>query len=229
MTEPNGAQSWIIHQDEALVVVNKPVTIPVQGDKTNDDSCVKIVSQTLGRRIFLINRIDRPVSGLVLMGLRPRIQKAYSNYTIIKKYIAIVHKSDSLKVGTYEHHHTKNAHRKKAYISDDPVQDSKPVTLDIEQVHELDNYTALVISIRSGRFHQIRAQLAHLSAPIKGDVKYGARRANKDRSIMLHAYQYDCHETEQRFVAMPELSPLWEELIKSLDLEKPVQAGSPPA
>ena len=116
MTEPNGAQSWIIHQDEALVVVNKPVTIPVQGDKTNDDSCVKIVSQTLGRRIFLINRIDRPVSGLVLMGLRPRIQKAYSNYTIIKKYIAIVHKSDSLKVGTYEHHHTKNAHRKKAYI-----------------------------------------------------------------------------------------------------------------
>lgn len=218
MTEPNSAQSWIIHQDEGLVVVNKPVTIPVQGDKSNDDSCVKIISQTLGRRIFLINRIDRPVSGLVLMGLRPRVQKAYSSYTIIKKYIAVVHKSDSLKVGTYVHHHSKNAHRMKAYISDDSRQGSKSVTLDIEQVHELDNYTALLLSIRSGRFHQIRAQMAHIGAAIKGDVKYGARRAHKDRSIMLHAYEYSCHETEQRFMALPEPSPLWNEAIAGLGL-----------
>lgn len=219
MTEPNNARSWIIHQDDELVVVNKPVTIPVQGDKSNDDSCVKIMSQTLGKRIFLINRIDRPVSGLVLMGLRPRVQKAYSSYTIIKKYIAIVHNSEKLQVGTYEHYHTKNAHRMKAYISDNEGKDSKPVSLDIEQVHELDNYTALIISIRSGRFHQIRAQVAHLGAPIKGDVKYGARRASKDRSIMLHAYEYNCHETEQRFIAWPEPSPLWDEAIAGLGLK----------
>jgi 23S rRNA pseudouridine1911/1915/1917 synthase len=181
---------------------------------------VKIMSQTLGKRIFLINRIDRPVSGLVLMGLRPRIQKAYSSYIIIKKYIAVVHKSESLKAGTYEHHHSKNAHRMKAYISDESRKDSKPVTLDIEQVHQLDNYTALIISIRSGRFHQIRAQMAHLGAPIKGDVKYGARRAHKDRSIMLHAYEYNCHETEQRFTAMPEPSSLWDESIAGLGLAK---------
>jgi len=207
-------KSWIIHQDDELVVVNKPVTIPVQGDKSNDDSCIKIMSQTLERRLFLINRIDRPVSGLVLMGFRPRVQKAYATYTIIKKYIAVVHKSDQLKEGTYQHYHTKNAHRKKAYISDENVKGSKPVTLDIEKIHQLDNYSALMISIRSGRFHQIRTQMAHLGAPIKGDVKYGARRAHKDRSIMLHAYEYEVVNTSTTYQCRPFANSLWDVLIK---------------
>ncbi len=223
-TDKSNPASWVIHQDEELVVVNKPVTIPVQGDKSNDDSCIKIMSQTLGRRLFLINRIDRPVSGLVLMGLRPRVQKAYSTYTITKKYIAIVQKSDEIKVGTYQHYHSRNAHRKKAYISGERRDGYKTVSIDVEEIHQLDNYTALRVSILSGRFHQIRAQLAHLGAPIKGDVKYGARRAQKDRSIMLHAYEYHCQETELTYTAMPQPSALWDETIRSFGLGASLQS-----
>jgi len=200
----------IIHEDHEILLVNKPATIPVQNDQTVDPSLLAQVEMDLGRRLYLVNRIDRPVSGLVLLAKSPIAQTKYSSLKILKRYIAISHKNGNLKPGTYEHYHIRNGRNNKAYISDVPTLKHKSVKLTIEEIHPLDNYDAIKLSIMSGRFHQIRAQLSHLDSPIMGDVKYGARRANRDRSIMLHSYEYEIPELGESFRCMPDLGHnLW--------------------
>jgi 23S rRNA pseudouridine1911/1915/1917 synthase len=77
---------------------------------------------------------------------------------------------------------------KKAYQSK-KGQKGKKAILSYKTLARTDRYHLLDIDLLSGRFHQIRAQLSLIGCPIKGDVKYGARRANKDRSIHLHAWK----------------------------------------
>jgi len=170
--------------------MHKPAGMPSQKDKTGDKSILDLAEIYAKRKLQLLHRLDRPVSGLILLSKEKNFTqhfiKMQESGKVRKTYLAICAKGKVNKAGTWVDELSKDSRTKKAYIG--KTAESKEVRLDYEVVQELENYLVLKIVLSSGRFHQIRAQLAHRKLFIKGDVKYGARRSNKDRSIYLHAY-----------------------------------------
>lgn len=166
--------------------------MPVQNDKTGDLSLLQCLKSYCKVDLHMINRIDRPVSGLVIFSKNKKshveMQKQFSGQDLIKEYLAIVEKAEIPKEGKLHNFIRKSDQQHKSQVT----QDSSDLSCDLEYkvIHELDKYLVLHISIKTGRFHQIRAQLAHLGVPVKSDVKYGARRGSADRSIGLHAWKY---------------------------------------
>ncbi len=208
------ADNLIIYQNDELIIANKPSCIPVQPDLSGDDSLLEVLEKELRCSLHLINRIDRPVSGLVMIAKNGPTQKKYAHYNIVKTYIAIVHQHESISIKTLSHYHKKNSTSSKAFIENSPMSGYKPVELTIESLSQLDNYTAIKAKITSGKFHQIRAQLAHIGAPVKGDVKYGARRKNHDRSIMLHSYGINIKAIDLHIEHLPDqTNKLWKAAI----------------
>jgi 23S rRNA pseudouridine1911/1915/1917 synthase len=182
----------ILFEDNDCIIINKPPTLPTQSDKTEDKSAVDFVSEYLKKEVFVIHRLDRPASGILIFAKNKNAAAAFSalfqNQEIDKTYWAIVpKKKDMEKKGKLIHFHLKNSSAKKAIIFKKEAKGSKVAVLRYKLVEELDNYSLLEIQLETGRFHQIRAQLAAIDLPIKGDVKYGARRSNKNRAIHLHA------------------------------------------
>jgi len=89
--------------------------------------------------------------------------------------------------GTLVHYMKRNPKQNKSYAHFKEVPESKKAILDYSILKQLDNYYALEIDLHTGRHHQIRSQLSAIGCPIKGDLKYGFDRSNKDASIHLHA------------------------------------------
>lgn len=184
----------ILYEDEWIICINKQSGIPVQPDKTNDISLLDNIEKHLGFTPFLINRIDRPVSGIVIFAKSKESAKSFSdviqNRNTLKTYYVVTENKLKDQKGTFEDHLIKK--NNKAYISKDKTKGKKAI-LNYEFEGNSVNYFYYKITIKTGRFHQIRAQLANRTCYIKGDVKYGAKRSNKDRSICLHAYSVSFH------------------------------------
>ncbi|MBK8954537.1 MAG: RNA pseudouridine synthase [Saprospiraceae bacterium] len=166
--------------------------MPVQNDKTGDRSLLQYLKSYCKTELHLINRIDRPVSGLVLL---TKNSKAHENLihqqssgTFLKSYIALVEKGEIPDQGILQNFLQKDGRQKKSHINSE--QQGNLCELEYKVIHQLDRYLILEVLIRSGKFHQIRAQLAYAGVPVKADVKYGAKRGNPDRSIGLHAWKY---------------------------------------
>ncbi|MCT4665262.1 MAG: RNA pseudouridine synthase [Flavobacteriales bacterium] len=197
--------SWrfkVLFEDNHLIAVHKPPGVLVQGDHTGDLSLVDEVKQFLKEKynkpgnVFcgLIHRIDRPVSGIVLLAKTSkalsRMNKQFQERKPDKRYWAIVEgKLDSGLV--LEHYLIKNQKQNKSYVSKQTNQNAKKAKLEFNIIKTLDNFTAIEIKLHTGRHHQIRTQLSAIEHIIKGDVKYGARRPNRDKSICLHAQQLE--------------------------------------
>lgn len=166
--------------------------MPVQNDKTGDRSLLQCLRAYCKSELHMINRIDRPVSGLVIFTKNKKshveMQKQFSGNDLIKEYLAIVEKADIPREGKIHDFIRKSRQQHKSHITQDPADQA--CILEYQVICELDRYLVLHIYIKTGRFHQIRAQLAHLGVPVKSDVKYGARRGSADRSICLHAWKY---------------------------------------
>jgi len=132
--------------------------------------------------------LDRPVSGVVIFAKTRKsaaqLSEMLQKGQFIKKYLAAVQNKPNEEEGELIHY--LNKRNFKAFVSKTPGN-GKLAKLKYKIVGQSDHYTFLEIDLKTGRFHQIRAQLAAMGCPVKGDVKYGARRANKDRSIHLHA------------------------------------------
>ena len=179
----------IVFENGDIICINKRAGVPSQADLTGDISTFDKVKKHLNYEPFLLNRIDRPVSGLILFAKTKEMAMLYSKFlsdkATIKTYYAIVKNKPVLHENTLENTLMKKG--TKTYISKNPKIGKKAV-LSYKYIGSGDRYHYLKIKLITGRFHQIRAQLAHIGCEIKGDVKYGARRANKDRSICLHAY-----------------------------------------
>jgi len=196
----------IVHSSQDFWVLNKPPGVPVQNDKSGNLSLLAWFQDYIKSPIHLANRIDRPVSGAVICTKRSK-----QTPTCIKQYIALTTKINDTS-DTLEHYHKKDSRTRKAYISSTAHPDYKPCQLSYQKIKELDNYDLLQIELATGRFHQIRAQLAHIGHPIKGDVKYGARRSNKDRSVALHAYRVFIKDQNLKLYIPPlGRSSLWQE------------------
>ena len=173
----------------------------VQKDKTGDKSLsdhiksyIKIKNKKPGN-VFLgvIHRIDRPTSGVIVFAKTSkalsRLNKQFVDRKVNKKYLAITNNINCLSSDKLKNWIIKNTKQNKSYIHSSPIPGSKIAILRYSLVKELNNYSLLEVIIETGRHHQIRAQLSNIGLTIKGDLKYGSKRSNKDGSIDLHAYK----------------------------------------
>ena len=189
----------VIYEDNHIIVINKRAGDIVQGDKTGDKPLSEIVKEYIKEKynkpglVFLgvIHRIDRVTSGIVVFARTDkaltRLNKMLQNHEIKKTYWAIVDKKPLVKEAELVHYLLRNSRQNKSYAHDKIVPDSKKAILSYKLIKELDRYQLLEVNLKTGRHHQIRSQLSKISFPIKGDVKYGFKRANKDLSVHLHA------------------------------------------
>ncbi|MDA8692557.1 RNA pseudouridine synthase [Saprospiraceae bacterium] len=186
------AKVEIVAKERDYIVVNKPAGILSQTDQSQDtNNVLALVQKKNKRKLHLLTRLDRPVGGALIISKTKDFTKHYMTLQdqglVTKEYYAIVEgqwPEESTTLENYLYHDQKN---KKARILDEPNDGYNKTVLHVKVLSKLDNYSILSVLIDRGRFHQIRAQLSHAGFPVKGDVKYGARRGNKDRSIHLHA------------------------------------------
>ncbi len=185
--------SLVRWKDHHFLVMDKPAGMPVQEDQTGDMSLWRLGKIYSKIKIHVATRLDRPVNGLVIFCKNPESIKYLESLKAANKfekyYLALVEGRVTQNAGLIESNLKHDKHLRKAIIAENEDDDYKKAKLEFELLHHLDNYSLLRIKIETGRFHQIRAQLANFGFPIKGDVKYGARRSNEDKSIYLC-----CHE-----------------------------------
>lgn len=189
----------VLHEDNHLIVVNKRVGDIVQGDKTGDKPLSEVVKEYIKEKynkpgeVFLgvVHRLDRPTTGIVAFARTSkalsRMNELFSNRETQKIYWAVVKNKPEKSKDKLVHYLKRNEknNTSKAHLKE--VPDSKLASLEYQIIKELNNYTALEIELHTGRHHQIRAQLAAIGSPIKGDLKYGFDRSNPDGGIHLHA------------------------------------------
>lgn len=191
----------IVYEDNHMMIVNKLPSEIVQGDKTGDLALTDKVKEFIKIRdskpgnVFcgLVHRLDRPVSGLVILaktskGLS-RLNEVFREGKIEKYYLAVVKNKPPKEKDTLVHYLIKNEknNQSKAHIK--PVPNAQEAKLEYELVASSDNYHLLKIKLHTGRHHQIRAQLSTIGCPIKGDLKYGFDRSNKAGFIHLHSFK----------------------------------------
>ena len=189
----------VIYEDNHIIVVNKRAGDIVQGDKTGDKPLSEVVKsyikQTYNKpgNVYLgvVHRLDRPTTGIVVFSKTskalPRLNKLFAEKDAKKTYWAIVNLMPPKEEGTLVHWLRKNPKNNKSYAFEKEVEGSKKAVLHYKVLRHLKSYYLLEIDLETGRHHQIRAQLAAIGCTIKGDLKYGADRSNKDGSIHLHA------------------------------------------
>lgn len=189
----------VLYSDNHLIAVNKPNNIPVQGDETNDKSLIDYVKEYIKETynkpgevyLGLVHRIDRPVSGLVLFARTSkalsRMNEMFRENEVKKTYWAIVKNAPPQHQATLKHYLTRDTKKNKAFCYNKQVADSKLSELSYQIIAKSTNYTLLEVDLKTGRHHQIRAQLSTIGSPIKGDLKYNAQRSNPDGGIDLHS------------------------------------------
>lgn len=177
--------------DDTVIAAYKPGGMPSQPDPTGDPDVLTVLrSQRNERHLGLIHRLDRPVSGVMLFGRTEAATAAMSaqfqERSIQKVYWAIV-EGHFPEDRTLEHVLVHDPRSRKAHAKEVSGSEEDGATLQVRVMMQGDRYSLLELKPEGGAFHQIRAQLTAAGFPIKGDVKYGARRGEKDRSIALHA------------------------------------------
>ena len=189
----------VLHEDNHIIVVNKRPGDIVQGDKTGDKPLSEVVKSYLKEKynkpgnvyLGVVHRLDRPTSGIVLFSKTskalPRLNKLFQQKDAKKTYWAVVKNQPPKDADKLVHYLKRNSKQNKSYSNIKEVPDSKKGILHYKVIKELDHYYALEIDLETGRHHQIRSQLSAIGCPIKGDLKYGFDRSNKDASIHLHA------------------------------------------
>lgn len=189
----------VVYEDNHIIIVNKSCSEIVQGDKTGDKPLSEKVKEYLKDKyakpgnVFcgVVHRLDRPVSGLVVFAKTSkalaRLNNMFKDKEVKKTYWAIVADKPRNDEAVLENYLVKNERQNKSYAHPNPVQGSKKAILDYRVIGKSDRYYLLEVHLHTGRHHQIRCQLANIGCPIRGDLKYGARRSNPDGGISLHA------------------------------------------
>lgn len=193
--------SRILYEDNHLIIVNKRPGELVQGDKTGDVTLadrlrefIRLRDQKPGNVFMGVpHRLDRPVSGIVIFAKTSkclsRMSDVFRQRSIDKIYWAITENAPAVPSGRLTHFMMKNEKQNKSYISETEKKGYKPAVLEYEHLMSSDRYHLVQVKLETGRHHQIRAQLAHIGAVIKGDLKYGASRSNPGGDICLHSRQ----------------------------------------
>lgn len=219
-------KSRILFEDNHLIIINKMPSEIVQGDKTGDEPLLETVKQYIKEKynkpgdvfLGLAHRIDRPVSGAVIFTKTSkalsRMNEQIKNREIQKIYWAIVKNRPDPEEGKLSHWLIKNSKTNKSTVHEAEKKGTKKAELNYKLIDQSKDYHLLEVELLTGRHHQIRAQLAKIGCKIKGDLKYGAARSNKDSSISLHARQLKfTHPVSKEKLNIlanpPEDDPLW--------------------
>ena len=197
----------VLYEDNHIIAVSKTCHEIVQGDKTGDTPLSEMVKAYIKEKyqkpgeVFLgvTHRLDRPTTGVVLFARTSkaltRLNAMFQSHELIRKtYWAIVEKAENGKVKgendeaiRLENYLWRNEKQNKSFVVKAGIKDAKRAVLSYRAIAQSDRYTLLEINLETGRHHQIRCQLSAIGLPIKGDLKYGAKRSNPDGGISLHA------------------------------------------
>ena len=195
----NKSNLQVLFEDNHIIIVNKRAGDIVQGDKTGDKPLSDVVKEYIKDKynkpgnVYLgtVHRLDRPTTGLVIFAktskVLPRLNKLFLTKDIKKTYWAIVKNEPKKHEDTLINWLIKNPKNNKSKAHSKEVSEGKKAILHYKIMKKLDNYVLLEVNLETGRHHQIRVQLSNIGSPIKGDLKYGFDRSNKDASISLHA------------------------------------------
>ncbi len=193
----------IEYEDNHLLIINKASGELSQSDYTKDPSLVdklknylKVKYQKSGNvYLGLVNRLDRPTTGLLIFTKTSkalsRMNKLLKERKIKKTYWAITEKNPEFDEGKLINYLIKNQSKNKSFVVSENYPKAKKAVLYYKKIKKLKNYFLLEIILETGRHHQIRCQLSNIGCYIKGDIKYGAKRPNKDKSICLHAQKIE--------------------------------------
>jgi 23S rRNA pseudouridine1911/1915/1917 synthase len=216
----------VLHEDNHLIIVNKRPGDIVQGDKTGDVPLSEVVKEYLKIKynkpgnvyLGVVHRLDRPTSGIVVFAKTskalPRLNKLFKEKDAKKTYWAIVKNAPPKQQDTLIHYMKRNQKQNKSYAHIKEVPDSKKAILDYRILKHLNSYYLLEIDLHTGRHHQIRSQLSSIGCPVKGDLKYGFDRSNKDASIHLHSrkltFVHPVKKENLEIIAPPPKDTLWD-------------------
>jgi 23S rRNA pseudouridine1911/1915/1917 synthase len=190
----------VLYEDNHIIAVSKTCHEIVQGDKTGDTPLSETVKAYIKEKyqkpgeVFLgvTHRLDRPTTGVVLFARTSkalsRLNEMFKSHEKIKKtYWAIVQSPPPTPQGRLENYLWRNEKQNKSFVVKPDSKDAKHAVLSYKTIAQSERYTLLEINLETGRHHQIRCQLSAIGSPIKGDLKYGAKRSNPDGGISLHA------------------------------------------
>lgn len=225
-------QADILWEDNHILAVNKHAGQLVQADTTGDLSLEDEVKAFLKKReskpgnVFLgvTHRIDRPVSGVVLFAKTSkslaRINEMFKVGTVKKTYWAIVKNRPEEQEANLLHYLVRDTKKNKTVAHSKPRTDAKVSQLSYKIIAHSVNYFLLEIDLQTGRHHQIRAQLAKIGCPIKGDLKYGFPRSNPDGGISLHSRRISFeHPVKKEIITIDAPvpnDPLWNDFVVDL-------------
>lgn len=193
----------VIYEDNHLIIVNKAVGEIVQGDKTGDKPLSENVKDYIREKyskpgnVFcgVVHRLDRPVSGIVVFARTSkaleRMNRMFRDGEVHKTYWALVQGKPLQKEALLEDWLVSDGRMNKTFVTDQEAKDAKLSRLKYKTIAEGDRYTLLEVTLLTGRKHQIRAQLANIGCPIKGDLKYGSKRSNPDGGISLQSHSIE--------------------------------------
>lgn len=215
----------VVYEDNHVIIVNKQSGEIVQGDKTGDRPLSDIVKDYIKEKyqkpgeVFLgvVHRLDRPVSGLVVFARTSkaltRLNKMFAEGQVHKTYWALVQGCPEKEEDLLTHWLTRNEQQNKSYAYQREVPRSKKAQLEYRVLSRGDNYSLVEVQLMTGRHHQIRCQLSAIGCPIKGDLKYGAKRSNADGSISLQSHRVEfVHPVSKQLICVEAplpSDPLW--------------------
>lgn len=227
----------VLYEDNHIIAVSKTCHEIVQGDKTGDTPLSDIVKAYIKEKynkpgeVFLgvTHRLDRPTTGVVLFARTSkaltRLNQMFQSHEQIKKtYWAIVPTPPQQLITSSPHplenYLWRNEKQNKSYVVKPGTKDAKRALLTYQVIAQSERYTLLEINLETGRHHQIRCQLAAIGCPIKGDLKYGAKRSNPDGGISLHARKIEfIHPVSKQNICITAPVPndtLWQTLEKEI-------------
>ncbi|MBR5677313.1 MAG: RNA pseudouridine synthase [Paludibacteraceae bacterium] len=223
----------VLYEDNHIIAVNKTCNEIVQGDKTGDTPLSELVKAYIKEKynkpgeVFLgvTHRLDRPTSGVVLFARTSkaltRLNEMFKSHEQIKKtYWAIVQGAPKQPEARLENYLIRNEAQNKSYIAKPGTKDAKQAVLTYRTLAKGEHYTLLEVNLETGRHHQIRCQLEAIGCPVKGDLKYGAKRSNPDGGICLHARQIEfIHPVSKQPICITAPIPedsLWQQLASSV-------------
>lgn len=189
----------ILYEDNHLLVINKKVGEIVQGDNTGDEPLSETLKAFIAQRdgkpghVFMgvPHRLDRPVSGIAMFAKTSkaleRMNEAFRTSTVSKTYWALTCAAPEKAEDTLTDMLLRNEKQNKTYICHNGNPQAKEAKLRYRLLKSFDRYHLVEVELITGRHHQIRCQLAGIGCVIKGDLKYGAARSNRDGGINLHA------------------------------------------
>ncbi len=222
----------ILFEDNHLIIVNKIPGDLSQGDITGDQTLGDKVKSYLKKKynkkgnvyLGIAHRLDRPTSGVIVFTKTSkalsRINELFKKNDIKKTYWAIVNSMKEKNSDKLVNHLIKNKKQNKSYVTNSSNKESKKAILNYKKILDLEKYSLLSVKLETGRHHQIRTQLANIGYPIKGDLKYGYPRSNKDGSILLHSrkisFIHPINKKNIKIIANPPKNNIWDLCLNSI-------------